>query len=136
MRTGFAHMKLAPDAAAALDLEHEALTPYHTRLAKRILQVPRARTDSTPLGCVCVLETDAQIAVEPLGPRFALGGLLPHLYAPRFLGAASITPDLMATAARLVRDVPVLRLARPRDLAQLDDALDLLLRVHLSAAEG
>lgn len=127
VRTGFARVKLAPDATAALRIDHETLTPYHSQLPKRMLQVPLAESDRTPLGCVCVLETAEELVLEPLGARFALGALLPHLYAPRFLGPSSITPALMATAARLVADVPVLRLGRPRDLSLLDDALDLIL---------
>lgn len=134
IRPGFAHMKLAPDAASALGVSPDDLTPYHSNLHKRILRVEDAAVSPAPLERICVLETADEPALEPLSPRFALGALMPHLYAPRFQGAASVTPAMLAEAGRLVKAVPVYRFARPRDLDRLPEALDLLLTLNAEAA--
>ncbi len=125
VRPGFAQMKLRTDAAAALGVPPDALTPFHPRIEKGVWMAALA-PEPVPLGLLCALEWGGAPALTPLEGSAAFVALFPHAYALRFLGRAGATAALFHGCARLAATVPLVRLTRPCALEGLAASLALL----------
>lgn len=115
---GPTQMKLWTASAEALGLA-DAVAPFMTGLDKGVWHGARPAEGAAPLACVGVLDWDDALTLAPLDGTKAFGDVFAHAYAPRFLGAATAA-GLMGACSALVRSVPVLRVARPRDLGAVD----------------
>lgn len=123
---GVPQVRLWAEAARAVAPEASG-TRLHAGLDKFVFPVPPAT--GAPLRAVFVLEGAASPRARPAGaPWEALRLLLPHLYAPRFVGARCLDERHLAGAARLGEDVPVFRLGRSPGLAGLPALADLVVR--------
>lgn len=123
----FPQIKLWPDAAAAVGQQHDMLDALAPRLPKRAWRARnRFAAHAHPLRAVYVLGFGNALASTQLNPREAFVSVLSETYAPRFVGRHGTGANHFQQLAELVRDVPVYRLERPRDLAQLPDLVDLL----------
>ncbi|QKG69992.1 hypothetical protein [Erythrobacter mangrovi] len=86
-----------------------------------------AGDDPLPLAAIVVLATGETLALEPLIGGEALKAVLAGtIYRPDALEAMGLWGEQGALAARVVAQVPVFRLTRPRDLAVLDSAVRLV----------
>jgi hypothetical protein len=118
---GPAPLKLWPESASALGRSPRRLPRLHPKASKRVVaDLPRTTT-AVPLVALYSLEVADEIRIEPLAGSAALLEVMRHAYAPRFLPSAGATPEHFDRCARLVRGVPVFRLARPAGLDRLDD---------------
>ncbi|MFA6218475.1 MAG: hypothetical protein WC692_01715 [Erythrobacter sp.] len=80
-----------------------------------------------PLAAVVVLATGDRLALEPLKGGEALKAVLAGtIYRPEALEAMGRWGEQGALAMRVVAQVPVMKLTRPRDLAALGRAADLV----------
>ncbi len=135
--SGFAQIKLVPDAARAVlggDPENwPAVAPELNQIDKRSFMAPLAPR-SLPLRHVFVLDSPESaenggddIQLIALSPQDALIQLMPHTFAARF-GELYLHGDRKKThfkqCARLVSACRVWKLSRRRDLALLPATLD------------
>lgn len=121
---GFPQFKLWPASAVALGEDPGTLAPLHPELEKRSLR-PERRFQETPLPLhrIYVLREGPVLCGAPLPAREAFVELLTHSYAARFLGEAGAGPEHFRQCQALVGQVPIHRLQRPRDLAQLPEVV-------------
>lgn len=124
---GFPQLKLWPEAVAGLGddpAKLPALRPDLSKLARRLTTGFNAAP--LPLGRLYVLAEGPTIAVEPLDRQAQLVELVRHSYVVRALPRLDAATHLRQCAA-VLQAVPVLRLARPRDLTQLAAVADTVL---------
>src|SRR5207245_732423 len=116
---GTPHLKLWPDALASLGEHADALPRVHPQVEKRARAIERRHpSEPVPLRRVYVLAQAPSREIQPLGPQEALLELLRHSYGARTLQAVR-REDHFRQCARLASQVPVHRLAAPRDLGAL-----------------
>jgi hypothetical protein len=123
---GVPQVKLWPDAVAALHEDTAALPRVHPQFEKRVrpLSAPIV-TEPAPLGRLYVLADGPAPALEPVAPREALVELLRHSYGARTLQHVRREAHFLQCAA-VARAVPVARLAYPRALERLPEAIRLV----------
>ncbi len=124
---GFPQIKLWPEAVAGLGEDPAALPalrPNLSKLARRLSSGFNAAP--LPLGRLYVLAEGPAVAVEPLDRQAQLVELVRHSYVVRALPRLD-APTHLRQCAAVLRAVPVARLARPRDLAQLAAVADAVL---------
>jgi hypothetical protein len=116
---GFPVLRLWPEAAAAVTLGEGAGVPPGSGSAKLAWPARPAATGAPlPLARAYVLRQGALTAVEKLPAQTALLELLRHAYCASLVDDSRL-PAHFLQCARVVRQVPVYRLARPRSLAAL-----------------
>ncbi len=116
---GFPQLKLWPEAVAGLGEDPAALPalrPDLSKLARRLSTGFNAAP--LPLGRLYVLADGPAVAIEPLDRQAQLVELVRHSYVARALPRLD-APTHLRQCAAVLQAVPVARLARPRDLAQL-----------------
>ncbi len=116
---GTPQLKLWPDTLASLGERAEALPRVHPQLEKRARAIERRHpAEPVPLRRLYVLAQAPSREIQPLAPQEALVELLRHSYGARTLQGVR-REDHFRQCARLASQVPVRRLALPRDLAAL-----------------
>ncbi len=116
---GTPQLKLWPDTLASLGERAEALPRVHPQLEKRARAIERRHpSEPVPLRRLYILAQAPLPSIQPLGPQEALLELLRHSYGARTLQAVR-REDHFRQCARLASQVPVRRLAAPRDLGAL-----------------
>ncbi len=117
---GFPQIKLWPEAAASTGADPAHLPQLRPDLEKRARRLEAGFADEPlPLGRLYVLEEGENIAVAPIEGQAAVIELVRYSYAARALPQLDAAGHLRQCAA-LLRQVPVRRLRRPRDLNALD----------------
>ena len=116
---GFPQIKLWPEAVAGLGEDPAALPELRPNLSKLAHRLAGGfHAAPLPLGRLYVLAEGPAIAVEALDRQAQLVELVRHSYVVRALPKLDAATHLRQCAA-VLHAVPVLRLARPRDLSQL-----------------
>lgn len=118
-------VRLWREAMERFGLDHEGLEPRYGDDAVEKWDLPVAIdqlvADPLPLRAVYVLEDGPEIAIERFGGAAAASALFDHTYRGGF---ADRRPEWQAehwrAVAAVAASVPVFRLARPRDLSQLE----------------
>jgi hypothetical protein len=123
---GIPVMKLWEDSVrAGLHEEPETLPVFQTGYAKRMRWLDTEAGGPLPLHVIYVLDFaedgDASIRIEACTPQQAFHYLAAHEYTRSTLGGRLMFPPDLERAARLVREVPVRRLLRPRSLDALPE---------------
>lgn len=119
---GFPQLKLWPESAAALGESPENLFQLHPDFEKRALRSPEGFSHgSTPLGLIYELAArdEPEAVIEPLQPQAALMTLVRHTFVARLLQRTGTAAEHFQQCGRLVNAVPVRRLKRRRELADL-----------------
>lgn len=126
---GSSPIKLWADALSSTGGEPQASVPVRQGLDKYYAGPPSTPEGPSPLGRLFLLDAGECLGVDRVEPSRAFFGVVPHLYVARFgtgflqaVGPASAFAQL----TRLVKNVPVLRLVRRRDLAELEDIAKLV----------
>jgi hypothetical protein len=133
---GIPVMKLWDDSVrAGLSEEPATLPVFQAGYAKRMRWLKSDAGGPIPLSVIYVLDfaddVAASIRIEACTPQQAFHYLALHEYTRSTLGGRLMFPPDLGRAARLVREVPVRRLLRPRSL----DALpELAARIEADAA--
>jgi hypothetical protein len=129
---GFPQIKLWPEAVtAALGDDPEALRKIHPEGEKRACAtVDRFLENPVPLRRVYVLAEGSSLQIKPLKPQEAIAKLVGNSYIPMVVGKTFMRSQGVALhiqqCARLVRDVPIYSLERPRSLALLSEVAQLV----------
>ena len=117
-------IRLLPDALNSLGVDAAALPKVYASSPKRIWRA--AATDlppTVPLRRIYVLAQADQVGIEPLAPVDAFVQLLRHAYLSRWSSLAHQTPDHFQNVSALANRVPVFRLSRPHNFAQMPDLI-------------
>lgn len=121
---GFPQFKLSSSVIAELEGNPNEIFEIHPQLAKLafrpnidFLQVP------LPLKKIYVLTEGTYISSATLSARDAFMQLMIHSYVARFLGEGGSGIKHFNHCQRLVHEVPVCHLQRPRDLSQLSSVV-------------
>lgn len=126
--------KLWAEAIDTLELGGSALVQDYFRAEKYHLETRHviALDQPVPLVAIYALDFGERLASERLsGAGAATAVLKETIYRPLFLEAMGRLAEQAVYAARIAASVPIHRLTRPRDLAQLDRVCE-----HLLAAMG
>ncbi len=116
---GTPQLKLWPDVLASLGEDAEVLPRVHPQLDKRARAIEHGHhSEPVPLRRLYVLTDAPSRQIQPLSPRQALLELLRHSYGARTLQAVRRV-EHFRQCARLASEVPVRRLAAPRNLDAL-----------------
>ncbi len=133
---GIAHLRLWPDAIAALGDTAGTLPLVHPAVDKRYWSTPQAvPTQPVPLAGLYVLDTAPEPSITPLPPDQVFVELLRHTYLARWPETAAAAAHHFPLIARLAAQVPVYRLARPRAFEALPDVLRMVEAHHAGALD-
>lgn len=125
---GMPHFKLWPDSAEAVGARPDELPEVAPGFQKRVMGVDEGwSSEPVRLGRIHVLAFGEQMAVEPLPVRDAFLELANHSLAVRWF-LRRTNESQFAERARLVQQVRVSRLRRPRDLTRLGEVARLVER--------
>jgi hypothetical protein len=119
-RPGFPQMRLEPEGARLLgdDRGLRAVSPDDTKLH---VPVDAFQASAIPLAALFVLDRrpSGPINIQPLARSEAVIELVRHSFSPYLVEAVGLQPHRLELFARLVRQVPVLRLSYPDGLEHL-----------------
>lgn len=134
-RSGYPQMKMWPDEAAHFLGGHEHLPRVHPEIAKRRVAVGEGgwgafQESSLPLAALYVPERreGGPVEIQPLSRQQAVIELVRHSFSPHLVQAVGLQPARLDLLARLVRQVPVRRLAYPSGFDQLPSVVEALRR--------
>ncbi len=120
-------VRLWREAIAHLGWQNRAIARDWLREDKYRCAVPRTAAGGSPvpLAAVVVLETGRDLMLERLSGSDALAAAFRGtLYRPGMLDALQAWGQQANLAAQIVRDTPVFRLTRPRDLMTIAESRD------------
>lgn len=128
VRPGFPQLKLWPESVAVLGESAQDLPELRTNLEKRARRVRQNfAARPLPLQAVFLLEFGDGLSIEPVNPKAAWTGIMPHWYGAlaegELLKVLGLDRQLRACAA-LARHVPVYTLIRPESLDALPDVVN------------
>jgi hypothetical protein len=129
---GFPQIKLWPEAVtASLGDDPEALRKIHPEGEKRARSTAdRFLENPLPLRRIYVLAEGASLQIRTLKPQEAIAKLVGNSYIPMVVGERFMRSQGVALhiqqCGRLVRDVPIYSLERPRSLTLLSDVAHLV----------
>ena len=121
---GTSPVKLWADALSSTGGAPHSSTPVRRGLDKYFATQPSIPDDPSPLEQIYLLDAGERLFIEQVQPSQAFFGVVPHLYVSRFgtgfMQAIGPAP-VFAQLTQLVTRVPISRLIRRRDLAELED---------------
>jgi hypothetical protein len=139
-RPGYPQMKMWPDEAAHFFPGWEHLPRVHPQITKRRVTVGEghwgAFHDSPlPLAALYLPERreGGPIEISPLSRSQAVIELVRHSFSPHLVQAVGLQPSRLDFFARLVRQVPVRRLAYPSGFERLPEVVEAVRRDLRSA---
>ena len=125
----FPQIKLWPDALRAAGLARpDDLPRVHPSAEKRIGRAALMVENAVPLNCLFALRTGDQISMEPLPVQSAFAEMIRHSYLRRLLEPTGTSVRHFRQVNQLLKGVPVVAFARPRDFTQLPAAMDAIER--------
>lgn len=125
----FSKIKLWPDAMQYLEYSPEKHEKVHPSFEKRNISLNNGFTYSpSPVADIFVLTTSPEVTLEPLIGHQAIPVLIPHLIINRFpeQQPAELTRDIFFQLIKLLKNVPLYRLGRPRDISLLPIVAELV----------
>ena len=124
--TGVTRLKLWAPSLHAAGQQTDGLEPIAARLDKYHWPASAMVDDVTlPLVAIVALDwSDRDIVVTPLSGAGAVGALVINTFRGVLVEPMGIGPAHLARCAAVARAVPVMRLARPRDLAAVGATVD------------
>jgi hypothetical protein len=117
----FPRMKLWPDVIAANGHQVASLPCVTRDSEKRVQAAHRFACSSAPLTRIYLLESGPRVHASRVSEQAAFRGILPHVYAARFLAKSAGEVVHFEALRQIVKSVPVYRLERPLALSRLDD---------------
>jgi len=126
---GSTSFKLWKESLAGLDLEPRDLSQVANRLDKYYVRNTRPAEDRPyRVGAIVVLETaeNNEHALRPLNRLEALRAVAIHTYRPEYVPLLGRQSEHFAQCVQIARSVPVLRLARPWNLDEIEATLKFL----------
>jgi hypothetical protein len=138
-RSSYPQMRMWPDEAAHFLGGYEHLPRVHPQITKRRVTVGDGTGESgfgafqesaLPLAALYVPERreGGPIAITPLSRGAAVIELVRHSFSPHLVQAVGLQPSRLDFFARLVRQVPVRRLAYPSGFERLPEVVEALRR--------
>lgn len=134
-RSGYPQMKMWPDEAAHFLGAYEHLPLVHPQITKRRVTVGEGHwgtfhEPALPLAALYVPERreGGPIEISPLSRGEAVIELVRHSFSPHLVQAVGLQPSRLDFFARLVRQVPVRRLAYPSGFERLPEVVAALRR--------
>jgi hypothetical protein len=118
---GFPRMRLYEDVLRGVGEEPSAHPPVHSQIDKRSKRVANFARAAVKLERVFVLATGDALRIDVLSPQQALMELMRHTFCAHQYAPLYGFKQHMERAAAVARQVPVLRLTRPKDLARLPE---------------
>lgn len=118
----FSNIKLWPDAMRYLEYLPEQHEKVHPRFEKRNISLDTSFSYSPSfVSGIIVLTTGSHIALEPLTGHQAIPALIPHLIINRFAEnqPATLIKNIYFQLTNLIKNVPLYRLTRPRDISSM-----------------
>lgn len=125
----FSRIKLWPDAMQYLDYTPEQHERVHPDFEKRNISLDMGFSYSpAPVAAIIVLSTGTDLTLEPLTGHQAIPFLIPHLIINRFPEnqPASLAGSIYSQLIRLLKNIPLYRLTRPREITQLPSVAELV----------
>lgn len=126
-RSGYPQMRMWPDEAAHfLGADWEHLPLVHPRLTKRRVAVSSFHESPLPLAAIYLPERreGGPIEIGSLSRGQAVIELVRHSFSPHLVQAAGLQPSRLDFFTRLVRRVPVRRLAYPSGFERLPEVAE------------
>ncbi len=138
-RSGYPQMRMWPDEAAHFLGSYEHLPLVHPEVSKRRVAVGDVGGDggfgsfhetALPLAALYLPERreGGPIEIRPLSRGEAVIELVRHSFSPHLVQAVGLQPARLDFFARLVRQVPVRRLAYPSGFERLPEVVEALRR--------
>ena len=120
-RPGSDLVKLWPGAlSAALEDDPQDVPTLYPGIEKRAKILSGTVSDTLlPVGAIYVLDVGDDTSIENVNPSHAFVEVMRHAYAPRFVGTDGTTSSLFELCTSFVSKIPVFRLRRKPDLAEL-----------------
>lgn len=127
-RPGFPQMRLEPDGARWFLGRTRGLAPVSPDDTKLHVPVDAFHASAAPLAALYLVERGPgdRVEIQPLTRREAVIELVRHSFSPWLVEAAGLQPRRLDLFARLVRQVPVLRLSYPAGFTHLPRVADIL----------
>lgn len=123
----FPTMKLNPDAIELIGEEPQELDRIVQAYEKRYFSASdRFTQNSLPLSTIYVLENGNDFSVQELEQKDAFIQMLEHSYVVRFFGRLAAGKEHFQDCERIVKNVRIKRLVRPRDLSRMEEYLDFI----------
>lgn len=131
-RPGFPQMRLEPEGARLLG-DDRGLRPVSPDDTKLHMPVAAFHASSSPLTAIYVLERrpSGPVDIQPLPRSEAVIELVRHSFSPYLVEAVGLQPRRLELFARLVRQVPILRLSYPAGFEHLPRIAETLARQSL-----
>lgn len=129
-RSGYPQMRMWPDEAAHFLGSYEHLPLVHPQVSKRRVAITSFHHTALPLAVLYIAERreGGPIEITPLSRSAAVIELVRHSFSPHLVQAVGLQPSRLDFLARLVRQVPVRRLAYPSGFERLPEVVEALRR--------
>jgi hypothetical protein len=123
----YPQIKLMPDAALSLGHVSNSIPALHSHSIKLARSVDQDFEQTpVPLHCIYVLDTGSQHQISPISLQDAFQELVRHSRAVGLLNATDFRSAHLHQCARLLNQVPLLRLQRKMSLDLLPELVDLI----------
>jgi len=133
-------LKLHPDSVESIGKDPRRLNKIAKEIDKRyLIASSQFDTTSLPLRTVYLLENGDEYEVSEINSKEAFLHLLEHSFVVRTLGRIAAGKQHFLDCERVVKNVKIKRLVRPRDLSKLDEYLDFIesdLEAEFAAAQA
>ncbi len=116
----FPQLKLWPDAAETLGYDLSTLPNVRPNMSKRIVD-SEFSSDPLQLKRIYLLEVGETISINQIPQRESMLELVRNSYAKKALHVGTHISSHFARCAKVAKDIPICRLARPKDLKSLPD---------------
>jgi len=117
---GYPRMKVYPEVLEQVGVDPESRPRIHSGIEKRAFMADGLPSTPQRLSALYVLARGDTERVRRLSPPEALLALMTQTYRPNLQVAHVGRQELMKRCARIVEEVPVFVLERPRELSRLD----------------
>jgi hypothetical protein len=125
--SGFPRIKLYNDSIMAVGHEPSDFPFIHRFVEKRSFQYSDTlSTDPIPLHSLYILSEGDKVWLEELGPASKFMELTRHTYMNRYLKALDGESDHFEYCRKLIQELPVWKLNRPRDFKAMEEVCRLL----------
>lgn len=128
IRPSFPTVKLYPEVLRFIGDEPGKYEKVHPQIEKRRVPIQHFSEKNTNVKAICVLAGGEALRLDVLYGMEAIQELLKHMMINRFAEGqpSNLMAQVFQQVSRLVQNVPIYRLTRPRDLRLLPETQELL----------